>query len=82
MIVKADRLLEQALQLSQKARAELASSLIRSLDDRVDQDAEAAWAAEVDRRLDELDTGKVKTISWGEVRKSLLKARRARKRRR
>ena len=41
-----------------------------------------AWAAEIDRRVAELDSGKVKTIPWSKVEEKLLKARRARRRRR
>jgi putative addiction module component (TIGR02574 family) len=37
----------------------------------VDEDAEAAWASEVNRRLAELDSGAVNTIPWAEVRRRL-----------
>lgn len=50
----------KALKLSARERARLAERLIASLDDEVDSDAEAAWAREAERRLDELRTGKVK----------------------
>jgi len=54
-----------------EARAALAGSLLESLDVEVDQDAEAAWAIEVNRRLAELDSGAVKMIPWAEVRRRL-----------
>jgi putative addiction module component (TIGR02574 family) len=82
MTAKAVRLLEEALQLPPTSRADLASTLIRSLDNESDADAETAWAAEIDRRVTELDSGKVKTIPWSKVEEKLLKARRARRRRR
>lgn len=82
MTAKAVRLLEEALQLPPTSRADLASTLIRSLDNESDADAETAWAAEIDRRVAELDSGKVKTIPWSKVEEKLLKARRARRRRR
>ena len=41
--------------------------LFRSLSDV----REAAWAAEVNRRVAELDSGAVKTIPWAEVRRRL-----------
>jgi len=44
---------------------------LESLDTEVDDDAEAAWAVEVNRRLAELDSGEVKTIPWAEVRRRL-----------
>ena len=54
-----------------KARAALAGSLLESLDTEVDEDAEAAWVTEVNRRLAELDSGAVNTTSWAELRSRL-----------
>jgi putative addiction module component (TIGR02574 family) len=34
-------------------------------------DVEAAWAAEIERRVREIDSGDVKTIPWEEVRAKL-----------
>jgi putative addiction module component (TIGR02574 family) len=45
--------------------------LLDSLDTDVDEDAEAAWASEVNRRVAELDSGAIKTIPWAEVRRRL-----------
>jgi putative addiction module component (TIGR02574 family) len=61
-------LLKKALTFTARERAELASSLIDSLDPAVDQDAEALWQAEIARRLDNLRSGKAKTVPWEEVR--------------
>jgi hypothetical protein len=43
MMQEAQELLKKALALSEKERADLASTLIESLDDTVDENAEAAW---------------------------------------
>jgi hypothetical protein len=43
--------LKEALALPTEARAALAGSLLDSLDTDVDEDAEAAWATEVTRRV-------------------------------
>lgn len=64
-------LYEKASQLSESERAELAGLLIESLDREVDDDAETAWAAEIERRLAAFDAGKVKTIPWDQVRARL-----------
>lgn len=64
-------ILKDALALPTEARAALAGSLLDSLDTEVDEDAEAAWAAEVHRRVSELDSGAVQTIPWAEVRRRL-----------
>ncbi|HEX5105979.1 MAG TPA: addiction module protein [Pirellulaceae bacterium] len=41
---------EQLARLPQEDRAALAKFLLESLDDEVDEDAEAAWAVELERR--------------------------------
>lgn len=66
-----DELLSNALDLSAPVRAEFAARLIASLDPAVDDDAEQAWAAEIDRRLSELNDGQVQMIPWNEVRQIL-----------
>ena len=78
---KTERLLQEALELPPKSRGRLAASLIDSLDDSVDPDAEASWAAEIDRRLDTVDAGKARTVPWRKVEQGLLKQRRASRRR-
>ena len=68
---EAAEILKDALALSTEARAALAGSLLESLDIEVDEDAEAAWATEVNRRVVELGSRAVKTIPWAEVRRRL-----------
>ena len=68
---KAADILKEALALPSEERAALAASLLDSLDTGVGEDAEAAWAIEVDRRVTELDAGAVKTIPWADVRRRL-----------
>ena len=64
-------LLEQALKLPPEARAALAASLLDSLDQEVDENIEAAWQLEIDRRLKELDSEAVKPIPWSEARRRI-----------
>jgi len=68
MMQKAQELLKKALALPDKERADLAGSLIESLDDTVDENSEAAWQEEIVRRLEDVQSGRVKTTSWDEVR--------------
>jgi len=68
MTRRASELLQKALSLSEEERAELACSLIESLDGAVGEAAEAAWNQEIARRVEDLDTGKAKAIPWEEVR--------------
>ncbi len=65
-------LLEKALTLPAEARAALAGSLIESLDETIDEEAEAAWADEIARRISDLDSGRAKTIPWSKARRMIL----------
>jgi putative addiction module component (TIGR02574 family) len=66
-------LLQQALSLSEEERADLAASLLNSLEPSPDSDAESSWQEESSRRASDLDSGKAKTIPWQEVQ-SLVSA--------
>jgi putative addiction module component (TIGR02574 family) len=67
----------KALTLTEEGRAELAGSLLQSLDQSIDEDAEAAWQKEVLRRVDELNPGKATTIPRDEVQRKIPMAPRA-----
>jgi putative addiction module component (TIGR02574 family) len=64
-------LLQKALALPAEARAALAGSLLDSLDDSVDPTAEEAWRLEIARRVEDLDSGKVKPLPWAEARRQI-----------
>ena len=65
-------LLREASNLPPADRATLAGVLIESLDPAPDAEVEAAWAEEIRRRVAELDSGSVKTVSWEDVRRDLF----------
>ena len=67
MTEEVSELLKKALALPPEARAALAGSLLESLDETVDASAEEAWSQEIARRIEELDSGKVKPIPWAEA---------------
>jgi putative addiction module component (TIGR02574 family) len=67
MTQEAQELLQKALALPDNERAELAGNLISSLDTTVDPEVDASWQLEVVRRLHDVQSGKVGTVSWEEV---------------
>jgi putative addiction module component (TIGR02574 family) len=67
MSPETEQLLQKALSLPAEDRGALAASLLDSLDQAVDEDAETAWQQEISRRMDEIRSGKAKTIPWREV---------------
>jgi putative addiction module component (TIGR02574 family) len=72
----ATELLRRALALSAEERAELAGSLLESLDGAHDdpEAVETAWNKEIARRIEDLDSGKVKTVSLETFRRKLSSA--------
>jgi len=81
MSPKAEKILEEALELPDSARADLAAALLESLDQDVDEDVEAAWSEEISRRIQEVESGAVKPIPWEEARKMIFESRDEAKRR-
>ena len=72
MSSNATQLLAEALRLPESERGDLAARLIESLDPAVDDDAPAAWSAEIQQRIEELRTGQVKAVPWPEARQMIL----------
>lgn len=72
MTPEVSKLLEQALALSIEEQEALADSLISNLGGKVDEGVQAAWEAEIGKRIAELDSGKAKTVRWSEVRRRNL----------
>lgn len=64
-------LYREAVELSESERAELAGLLLESLQTEPDPDVEAAWAEEIERRVRDIDEGRVQTIPWEQVRAEL-----------
>jgi putative addiction module component (TIGR02574 family) len=67
----AQTVLADALRLEPDARAEVAAELLASLDGPADPDAEAAWDAEIDRRIEAIDGGAIKLEAWSDVKRRI-----------
>jgi putative addiction module component (TIGR02574 family) len=70
MAATLDQVVRDALTLSPEQRGELIGQLIRDLDAVYSEpqgDVDAYWDKEIARRLDEIDSGKVKGIPAEEV---------------
>jgi putative addiction module component (TIGR02574 family) len=61
-------LLQHALQLAPDDRLALASELLESVEGPEEPEWAEAWAAELDRRVRELDEGRVQGVPWSEVK--------------
>lgn len=69
MSTAAEELLAQALKLPPEDREMVAAELAASLEK--DPGYDAYWAAEISRRIDEADSGRVPGIPWETVRAGL-----------
>jgi hypothetical protein len=74
MSTSADAILDSALRLPDEERAWIAGELIASLDGRPDAGVEAAWDAEVDRRVERADQGEVELLDWFAVKAEVAQA--------
>lgn len=77
-LVAIDPVLDQALALPESERAEIAAALLASIGPEPEADQEAvdrAWAAELKRRIDRIDSGEDVPVPaeevFAEVRRSL-----------
>jgi hypothetical protein len=73
MTPEVSKLLERGERaLSVEELAALADSLISNLGGKVDEGVQAAGETEIGKRIAELNSGKAKTASWGELRRRNL----------
>jgi putative addiction module component (TIGR02574 family) len=71
MSQRADRLFEDAQQLTPEERAILALQLLDSVGEPP-EDIERAWQDEVRQRLAEMDAGREKLSSWEDARRRIF----------
>lgn len=77
MTTKGQEALNTVLKLDPQERASIAAQLLASLEDEAEElkpeEWDRLWGAEIERRVEEIDSGKVQTIP-GEVVRDRLRA--------
>ena len=63
---QASKLFDQAMQLSEADRGDLAALLLESIEPESEEEVAAAWEAEIRQRVKNIDEGKVKMIPEAE----------------
>jgi len=66
-----DEVLAEALRLDLRARAEIATELLASLDGPPDADAQVAWEAEIQRRVVAIEAGEMRLEPWAELKRRI-----------
>jgi putative addiction module component (TIGR02574 family) len=64
----AKQIVNAAIKLAERDRLQIVEELLASLEPDKDDDVDAAWAAEVQRRSREIKEGIVRPIPWAEVK--------------
>jgi putative addiction module component (TIGR02574 family) len=71
MSTQAEQILQSALGLPADERVDIAESLMLSVDEEKGAEIDAAWAAEIKRRIESIDKGEVQLIPWDEALRSM-----------
>ena len=73
MTAVSEDLLRKALALEEGDRATLAGALIESLHGEAESGTDDAWAAEIKRRVAQLEAKSVETVPWSQVKDRLFR---------
>ena len=68
-----EQVLASSKSLTADERAKLAHTLIASLEQKQDDDAEQQWLAVTEQRVGEIEAGYVAAVSWQDIKKQLGK---------
>lgn len=71
-MTKFESVLSQALELDEEERQLLALRLEASLGEAKEPGYDAAWEAEIKRRVEELERGEVELIEWDDAMKFIF----------
>jgi putative addiction module component (TIGR02574 family) len=71
MTKSAEDVLADALRLDVDARAELAAEILASLDHPGDPHGEAAWTAEINRRIAAVKSGETRLEPWAKLKRRI-----------
>jgi putative addiction module component (TIGR02574 family) len=75
----AKEIVNAAIKLAERDRLQIVEELLASLEPDTDDDVDAAWAAEVERRSQEIKQGVVRPIPWAAVKAQARKRVRGRR---
>jgi len=70
-MIKTEELFDEAVSLPVEIKAQLIDKLLRSIHP-VQKEIDELWAAEAEKRVEEIKSGKVKTIPGDEVFKKIF----------
>jgi len=71
MVARADQIMEDVLGLPNDLRAKITGRLLESLAVPIEDDVEALWVKEAEKRLRDVEQGRVRTVPGDEVFASL-----------
>ena len=75
----AKEIVNAAIKLAERDRLQIVEEILASLEPDNDDDVDAAWAAEIERRSQEIKQGIVRPIAWAAVKAQARKRVRGRR---
>lgn len=75
---RTQRVLSDAMSLTEDERLDVATALLASLDGPEDDVEDDAWLAEVRRRAERVERGESQSVSWDEAKAHVLQRLRSR----
>lgn len=75
----AKEIVNAAIKLAERDRLQIVEEIVASLEPDSDDDVDTAWAAEVERRSQEIKRGVVRPIPWAAVKAQARKRVRSRR---
>jgi len=67
-----DRVIDDIQTLSQNEKNNLIKYLIVSMDETHDKNSDELWANLAKKRYDDIQLGKVQTVSWDKIKQEIL----------
>ncbi len=71
MTKKTEYILKEALNMSPEERSIVAHCLITSLDEQESINVDNEWISLAERRLSEIESGKVEPVSWEDIKNKI-----------
>jgi len=65
------QMLENVKHLNPQERALMAHVIISSLDTAIDEEVDLAWGELAEQRFNDLQDGKVNSVTWQEIKKTI-----------
>jgi putative addiction module component (TIGR02574 family) len=72
MTIVMNRVLKDIQTLNTEEKSNIIKYLIASMDEKHDENSDQLWADVAQKRLNDIETKKIQTVSWDEIKQKIL----------